>query len=77
MTYASDFRHQALLIKEQDHLFFEATAKRFGVGKMRGLRWSKQREAQRTRHKPATQIVWKPEMSSNTPMLISTNEPNV
>jgi transposase len=56
MTYSSDFRRKALLIKEQDNLSFEATAKRFGVGKMSVLRWSKQIEAQRTRHKPATKI---------------------
>jgi transposase-like protein len=44
------------LIKEPEHLSFEATAKRFGVGKKSLFRWSKQIEAQPTRHKPATQI---------------------
>jgi transposase len=56
MTYSIEFRRKALLIKEQDKLSFEATAKRFGVGKASVVRWSKQRESQRTRHKPATQI---------------------
>ena len=56
MTYSIDFRRQAFLIKEQDKLSFEATAKRFGVGKASVVRWSKQIESQRTRHKPATKI---------------------
>lgn len=56
MTYSIDFRRQALLIKQREHLSFEATAKRFGVGKMSVLRWSKQIEAQRHRQKPATKI---------------------
>ena len=44
------------MIKEQEHLSFEATAERFGVGKMSVFRWSKQIEAQRTRNKLATKI---------------------
>ena len=56
MTYSIDFRRQALLIKQREHLSFEATAKRFGVGKMSVWRWSKQIEAQRHRYKPATKI---------------------
>ena len=56
MTYSIDFRRQALLIKEQEQLSFEATAKRFSVGKASVVRWSKRIEAQRTRHKPATKI---------------------
>ena len=56
MTDSIEFRRQALLIKEQDKLSVEATAKRFGVGQARVVRGSKQRESQRTRHKPATQI---------------------
>jgi transposase len=56
MTYSIDFRHQALLIKEPDHLSFEATAERFGVSKMSVFNWSKQIEAPGTRNKPATKI---------------------
>lgn len=56
MTYSIDFRHQALLIKEQDDLSFEATAERFGVSKMSVLNGSKQIEAQGTRQKLATKI---------------------
>ena len=56
MTYSIDFRRQALLIKEQEQLSFEATAKRFGVGKASVVRWSKRIETQRTRNKPATKI---------------------
>lgn len=51
MTDSIEFRHQALLIKEQDKLSFEATAKRFSV-----VRWSKRIEAQRSRNKPAMTI---------------------
>ena len=56
MTYSIDFRRQALLIKEQNHLSFEATAERFGVSKMSVFNWSKQIEARGTRPKPATKI---------------------
>jgi len=56
MTYSIDFRRKVLLIKQQEHLSFEATAKRFGVGKMTVLRWSKKIEPQRSRNKPATKI---------------------
>jgi transposase len=56
MTYSTDFRRQALMIKAQDKLSFEATAKRFRVGKASVVRWSKRIEAQPTRHKPATKI---------------------
>ena len=44
------------MITAQDKLSFEATAKRFGVGKASVVRWSKRIEAQPTRNKPATQI---------------------
>ena len=44
------------MIKQRYHLSFEATAKRFGVGKISILRWSKQIEAKRTRNKSATKI---------------------
>ena len=56
MTYSIDFRRKALLIKEQEQLSFEATARRFGVAKSSIFRWSKPIEAQCTRHKPATKI---------------------
>ena len=56
MTYSIDFRRQVLMIKAQDKLSFEATAKRFGVGKASVVRWSKRIEAQPTRNKPATKI---------------------
>jgi transposase len=56
MTYSIDFRRQALLIKEREQLSFEDLAERFGVGKASVFHWSKQIEAQRTRHKPATKI---------------------
>ena len=56
MTYSIDFRRKTLMIKAQDKLSVEATAKRFGVGKASVVRWSKQIEAQHTRHKPATKI---------------------
>lgn len=56
MTYSIDFRQQALSIKAQENLSFEAIAERFGVGKASVFRWSKQIEPQRTRHKPATKI---------------------
>ena len=56
MTYSTDFRQQALKIKAQDNLSFEATAKRFGIGKASLVRWSKQIEAKKTRNKPATKI---------------------
>lgn len=56
MTYSIDFRRQALLIKEQEQLSFEAIAERFGVAKSSVFRWSKQLEAQRTRPKPATKV---------------------
>ncbi|NJO14253.1 MAG: transposase [Thioploca sp.] len=56
MAYSIDFRHQALLIKERNHLSFEATAERFGVSKMSIFNWSKPIEAQGTRQKPATTI---------------------
>ena len=56
MTYSTDLRRQALLIKQREHLSFEAIAKRFGVGKASVFRWSKQTEAKRTRNKPATKI---------------------
>ena len=42
MTDSIEFRRQALLIKEQDKLSVEATAKRFGVGQARVVRGSKQ-----------------------------------
>lgn len=56
MTYSIDFRRKVLLIKEREHLSFEATAQRFGVGKKSVFRWSKQLEAQPRRDKPATKI---------------------
>ena len=55
MTYSTDFRRKALLIKPRDHLSFEAIAKRFDVGQASVSRWSKQIEARR-RNKPATKI---------------------
>ena len=56
MTYSIDFRRKAFLIKEPEHLSFEATAERFGVGNTSVFRWSKPIEAPRTRNKPATKI---------------------
>ena len=56
MTYSIDFRRQALKIKAQDKLSFEATAKRFGIGKASIVRWSKQIEAKKTRNTPASKI---------------------
>jgi transposase len=56
MTYSIDFRRQALLIKELNHLSFEATAERFGVSKMSVFNWSKRIEARGTRQKPAMKI---------------------
>lgn len=56
MTYSTDFRQQALLIKEREKLSFTQVSERFGVGKASVFRWSKQIEAQRTRNKPATKI---------------------
>jgi transposase len=56
MTYSTDFRRQALLIKQQDELSFEAIAKRFGVSQSSVFRWSKSIEAQCTRTKSATKI---------------------
>lgn len=56
MTYSIDFRRKALLIKKQEELSFEATAKRFGVSQSSVFRWSKHIKAQRTRYKPATKI---------------------
>jgi len=56
MTYSTDLRYQALLIKQREHLSFEAIAKRLGVGKASVFRGSKQTKAKRTRNKPATKI---------------------
>ena len=56
MTYSIDFRRQALLIKEQNHLSFEATAERFGVSNMSVFNWWKRIETLGTRQKPATKI---------------------
>jgi transposase len=56
MTYSTDFRQQVLLIKQRDHLSFEAIAERFGVGQASVFRWSKRIEAKRTGNKLATKI---------------------
>ena len=56
MTYSTDLRRQAWLIKQREQLSFEAIAKRLGVGKASVLRCSKPTEAKRTGNKPATKI---------------------
>jgi transposase len=56
MTDSRAFRPQALKLKAQDKLSFEATAKRFGMGKASLIRWSKPRAAKKTRNQPAPKI---------------------
>lgn len=41
MTYSIDFRRKVLLICRKEGLTVEEVAKRFGVGKMSVVRWSK------------------------------------
>ena len=56
MTYSIDFRSKALTIKKQEHLTYQETATRFGVGMASLIRWNARLEPQLIRHKPATKI---------------------
>lgn len=58
MTDSIDFRKKVLAIKAQENLTLSAGSKRFGVGQASVVRWSKNREPQRTRNKPTTKLHW-------------------
>ena len=45
MTYSIDFRRKVRLIREQEGLTIEESAKHFGIGKMSVLGWSKRLES--------------------------------
>ena len=56
MTYSVDFRKKVLSIKTKENLTLSEVSKRFGVGQASVVRWSKDIEPQRTRHKPTTKM---------------------
>ncbi len=58
MTYSVDFRKKVLSIKKKEELTLSEVSKRFGVGQASVVRWSKDIEPQRTRHKPTTKMDW-------------------
>lgn len=56
MTYSRDFREKVLSIKEKESLSFAKIAKRFDIGIASVVRWAKNINSKKTRHKPATKI---------------------
>jgi len=56
MTYSRDFREKVLSIKEKESLSFAKVAKRFDIGIASIVRWAKNIDSKKTRHKPATKI---------------------
>lgn len=56
MTYSLDFRRKVLLIRRKEGLTMEGVAKRFGIGKMSVLRWTKRLMAKKGRNKPSLKI---------------------
>ena len=58
MTYSIELRKKVLSIKKQENLTFSEVSKRFSVGPASVVRGSQDREPQRTRTKPTTQLHW-------------------
>lgn len=56
MTYSRDFREKVLSIKDKESLSFAKVAKRFDIGIASIVRWAKNIDSKKTRHKPATKI---------------------
>jgi len=56
MTYSRDFRSKVIDTREKENLSMAEAAKRFGVGLISVLRWSKNIESITKRNKPATKI---------------------
>lgn len=56
MSYSLDFRKRVMKVKEEKHLTFEKTCKRFDVGIRSLFRWQRDIEPKLTRNKPATKV---------------------
>ena len=56
MTYSLDFRCKVLFVRQKEGLTIEEVAKRFGIGKMSVLRWTKRLISKEKRNKPALKI---------------------
>ena len=56
MTYSIDFRRKVLFVRQKEGLTIEGVAKRFGIGKMSVLRWTKRLIANKKRNRPALKI---------------------
>ena len=52
MTYSLDFRQKVLSIKASEHLSFDATAARFGIGKNTVYLWSKEINPKQSKSRP-------------------------